>query len=406
MPIKHAPSWLDTHLAKTWLKWSLGVCIPLAAAALIPATSALWSQPVAGQTTEEDVIVSGPDSRLFDPEFDQDENRFVWSGNDGKVWIGKIDPVTGNFDPPSGKFRLVAEDAARTLEVGNGPEWVYSSVGDQITYTALDANDVRFLAKAKWDGSKWVPSFLEDGKNGFGPIGSLDKGDPKPRISFPKVVNNGSALILKWRDLDNAETEERVPGEQVQGLRWVPGKRQLTVNAVVNGVRQAFLYDVDTKVFEQLTFDAGPKESVFMWQAPEFDNEYIFFALTNESSLGVYRKIDGVWTKIATVKPPSKGKFVQSPEPFVYNGKSYLIMASSNSPQSTTRTALTDIWLAGIDSAAPFYYQCSDPSEKTRKDPEVFITQSGPYLYYSAVPAPGESAVIYRCDTKLGPPLP
>ncbi|WP_230839757.1 hypothetical protein [Gloeobacter morelensis] len=364
-------------------------------------TGVSWPGP-----THADVIVSDPSVRLFDPEFDQAGERFTWVAQDGRVFIGYVDRATGNFVPPNGAAVLVAEGALTVPnEVGNGPEWVFTSSEPQIVYTAANAAGGRTVARARKQGEVWISEVLPFGNNRFAPIGSLDRGDPSPRISYLQRTTEQATtdILTKWRNLDDAGSEQQVPGADVQGLRWVEGRRAMVYSAVVQGVRQAFLYDIDTQKLEQLTFDAGPKESVFMWQAPEFDNEYIFFALINESSLGIYRQVNGAWSKIYALKPPSKGRFIQSPEFFKHNGKSYLFMVTSDSPLSTNKDLPSDIWLAGIDPNAPDFRQCSDASEKVRKDPEVFITDLGPFLYYAAKPEGGAFPVIYRCDTGLGP---
>ncbi|WP_231848272.1 hypothetical protein [Gloeobacter violaceus] len=366
-----------------------------------------WLSTGYAQELVEDVIVSDPTVRLFDPEFDQAGDRFTWIAQDGRVFIGYVDRATGNFVPPNGAAVLVGEGALTVPnEVGNGPEWVFEKeYGPQIVYTVATATSGRVLARARKEGEVWVSSVLPFGNNRFAPIGSLDRGDSVPRISYLQRTTQQATtdILTKWRNLDDSGSEGLVPGDDVQGLRWVEGRRALTYSAVVDGVRQAFLYDVDTKVREQLTFDNGPKESIFMWQAPEYAEEYLFFTLINESSLGVYRKVNGAWSKVYSVKPPSKGKFIQSPEFLKHNGKSYLFMVTSDNPLSTNKDLPSDIWLSGIDPAAPNFRQCSDPSEKVRKDPEVYVTDLGPFLYYAAKPEGGSFPLIYRCDTGLGP---
>jgi hypothetical protein len=375
--------------------------------ALIGGTS--WQMLVAAQSEPIEVRVSEAGATIRDPEIDQRKAQFVWynptEGVGGEVWIGKIDPVTGDFTPPSGKAIFV--DMGAAFIVGNGPEWVYTSIGPQIVYTKFDSENEDNLARARsTDGCfTWTARFLRNGHLRHGPIGSSDPGDPFPRISYVATDPNGN-LVTMWRNLNDPSTEEIVPGSSTPGGRWVPGRRALVLTEPMpEGGRQAFMYDVDTKVLEQLTHDGGVKSAVFMWRAPEFNNAYVFLTLINETHIGIYGKINGVWTRINTVKPPSIGNFLWSPEPFVHNGKSYIVMVTSTSSDQQSFEIPTDLWLAGIDRNAPFYRQLSDLSAKVRKDPEVFITQNGPFIYYAVLnPENPEETGIYRVDSGLGPP--
>ncbi|BAC89260.1 hypothetical protein [Gloeobacter violaceus] len=351
------------------------------------------------QTAPEDVLVSDPSEGIADPEFDQYFGRFTWVDGQGNVWLGNVDPQTGDFLPPNGKAILVDTGAVSVLEVGNGPEWVYTSSGPQIVYTKYDNNGRFAIARGRQTGDTWGGALLQKASARYGPYGSLDRFDPKPRISYVGRDAAGKQVV-EWRYLDQPDSEAEIPGSIPPGGRWVEGLPAIVLPQRAKSTnRQAFFYNIETGELEQLTFDAGDKAHVFMWKAPEYNNEYIFLALIDETSIGVYRKVDGAWTRINTVKPPSVGNYLWSPEPFVHNGKSYLIMTTSTSDDQKSTTVPTDVWMAGIDPEAPFYKQVSDPSVKVRKDPEVFFTANGPYIYYSAL----RPNVIYRSDPGLGP---
>jgi hypothetical protein len=353
-----------------------------------------------------EVRVTDLSATILDPEFDQENAQFVWVSDEGEVWIGKVDPVTGDFTPPSGKHTLVDTFAVPVLTIGNGPEWVYTSSGPQIVYTKF-TKDLHFaIARAKSDdgGVTWGGKILGLGEGRFGPIGSLDRGDLSPRISYVSIADDGFEYTL-WRELEEPFTEETVPGsKKTPGARWAPGHRALILPEQHIHGREVFVYDVDTKDLAQITDDDGEKKSPFIWQAPEFNNAYVFLTLIDETHIGIYRKIQGIWTRINTIKPPSIGNFLWSPEPFVYNGKSYIVMVTSKTDDQQSLIDPTDIWLAGIDPTTPFYRQLSDSTIKVRKDPEVFITQRGAFIYYTPVNPDGSSQGVYRTDTRLGPP--
>ena len=128
----------------------------------------------------------------------------------------------------------------------------------------------------------------------------------------------------------------------------------------VGNVDQAFYRDLDTRVVEQLTFDSGNKYEIWMWQAPEYGNDFVFMTLVDQVELRVYRKIAGSdgelrWTPIYS-RRASDGNKMFSPEPFTYAGRSYIFMSQSVRPNKFR----SEIWIANIDSAAPLFRRISD----------------------------------------------
>ncbi|BAC92175.1 hypothetical protein [Gloeobacter violaceus] len=372
------------------------------AVALLPAViacNACTQTSATAQSATQDVQVSEPG--VIDPEFDQPSGRFTWVDAQGSVWIGRVDRASGNFIPPSGKAVLVDTGAVPADVVGNGPEWVYGQAGAQIVYTKYDEDGGYALGRARFSGKTWSGDILENGTDRFGPFGSLDRADPAPRISYVGRDLSGR-LVSFWRELANPASETVVPGATYPGSRWVPGRRAVVFVQEAGGVRQVFTYDIDRQISEQLTFDPGLKKAPFLWQAPEFGGALVLLALVDETHLGLYRRIQGRWTRFATLKPPSTGDYLWSPEPLVHNGKSYVFMVTSTSSDSQSRTVPTDIWLAGIDPTAPFYRQLSDATARVRTDPEVFVTDNGPYIYFLVFLDP-ETPAILRTDTGLGP---
>jgi hypothetical protein len=73
---------------------------------------------------------------------------------------------------------------------------------------------------------------------------------------------------------------------------------------------------------------------------------------------------------------------VWSPEPFVYNGKSYVYMVRNTSAKSISLRSPTQVWVASMDGS--YNVQVSDPSvtNVVRSDPEYFVTSTGLYIYY------------------------
>ncbi|BAC88585.1 hypothetical protein [Gloeobacter violaceus] len=367
-----------------------------------------WQPPTLAQVGE-DVLIAGPQVGISDPEFDPAGGRFCWIDDEGNVWIGEVSRRSGRFSPRNGKGVLVDTGAVPPKLTRNGPEWAFSSAGAQIVYTKYDSEGRFALGRARFDGTDWIGEVLPGGSNRYLPFGSSDAADAEPRISYAYHFDSESIVQVRnyWRKLDDPASEEVLTGTLFPG-RWVPGLRAMLVNKLdAQGISQVHLYNIDTKVYEQLTFDPVSKSASIMWQAPEFNNEYVLFAVAAELRIDVYRKIDGLWQKIHALRPPSAGPYILSPEIFVHNGKSYISMATSTVSGTSEEKLITpsDLWLVGVDPATPLYRQLSAPEVRVRLDPEVFITDKGPYIYFTSISVPGTTS-IYRVDTGLGPTQP
>jgi hypothetical protein len=215
-----------------------------------------------------------------------------------------------------------------------------------------------------------------------------------------------------------------VPNSDQSGgaRRWVEGLNAIiftadTVDPLGVVVPQVFLYHADTKILEQLTNDSGGKLGAFMWRAPEYNNEYVFFTMVDRTKLQVYRKIDAdgdgllEWTAINTIPSPVSLPYIWSPEPFVYKGRSFIFMQLSSNRYVNDMGVPTQLGMTGIDPANPSFRMLTNDSNvrRVRMDPEVFITAQGPYIYYNRyIPATTTRHArpdgIWRADTKLGPP--
>ncbi|HDH08254.1 MAG TPA: hypothetical protein ENG75_06660 [Nitrospirae bacterium] len=371
----------------------------------------------------EELVSSQPD--MIDPEYDQSTSQFVWADSAGSLWIGKWDRK-GMFKPSSGKAILVDPDAASVYDLKitfNGPEWIQSAEGPEIVYTKflpgmphVPETGRLALAQLGPDG-QWTYKFLEpDDYPRNGPYASEDKCDASPRIAYVDPDLNHY-----WRDLNDPATEELIPlmtNLTKRSVRWVQGARVAVYQArsPINDSSQVFTYDVDTKELEQITFDSGRKDNnpPWMWQAPEYDNDYIILATVvnedNSEEFRIYRQLDinndgnMVWSNIFTAAAPPDGE-IGSPEPFTYLGHSYIFFQMTFEQEYST-----SIWLANIDSADPFLRKVSDDSLlRHRFDPEVVIIYNkGPYIYYNRVDRDPECTSlcyegIFRAYTGLSP---
>jgi hypothetical protein len=342
---------------------------------------------------------------LIDYEFSQSRGQFVWSDCCGGLWIGNVDRTTGKFSPADGKGLLIDPDSMTfddAQKTKNGPEWVTYAGGDLLVYTKYngrhsDNNSRLGFAYPLQAGSScshisadgyWCAGMLGPDLVRKAPYGSSVTGDTAPLITY---VDNRERHY--WRELLDATTERPIPDfpDSNYPIRLpncgvsVPGVRSALYGVTVDGVQQVTMRDFDTGVVTQLTFDAGNKYEMFMWCAPEFGNELLFMTVVDSAELRVYRNLPSgqgagrAWTPIFSQFAPIE-QSIASPEPFTYNGKSYIFMSQVVQPN----VFRSEVWISNIDAAAPIFRRIT-PLEPlvSRTDPEVFITDNGPYIYFN-----------------------
>lgn len=332
---------------------------------------------------------------LIDYEFSQVRGQFAWNDSLGNLWIGGVDRVTGLFVPADGRGILVDADSMTfqdAQKTKNGPEWVSTAFGEMILHTKYagrhtDGNSRIGLAQENPDGT-WTSSVLPPGATRKAPYGSAIPGDPVPRVTY--VDNNQKHY---WRLLFDPASEVAIPDfpdsnypiRHVQcAVPGVPGSKAVAYPVTVGTVDQIFYREWGAAAPVQITADAGNKYEVWMWCAPEFDNELVFFTLVDQVEVRVYRRLpdangNPAWTPILSHRAPG-GNQIFSPEPFLWKGKSYLFMAQTVRPNKFR----SEIWVANIDSLNPLFKRIT-PTEplRTRTDPEIFVTDLGPMIYYN-----------------------
>lgn len=356
--------------------------------------------------------------------------RFNWVDHNNRLWVANVDFATGGFYPPDGHGVLVDTSAAFWSDFHNGPEWAFSAAGSQLVYTRYTPGQPITTANtgiglAQMINGAWSAGFVDGGLGRILPVPTQTIGDAQARMAY----GNGSTVDVYWRKVVAGPSPEvYMPwGNQNSGaaLRWVPGTGKIVFAGLArpnsNGAvyQQVFSYDTGTGVEQQLTFDATQKRVAFMFPAPEFGGDMVFFTVADRTHLNIYRDLPdshGVlhWTLINSITAPAGTPYMDSPEPFFLNGHTwvFLLLSSQPSNDATNNTIPADIALTGIDPAQPSFRMLTDQSSpvRLRHDPEYFITANGPYIYYSrAIPGTSTSGPVhegeYRVDTGLGPPV-
>lgn len=349
--------------------------------------------------------------------------RFNWVDRQNRLWIGYVDFNTGFFYPPNGRGVLVDTSAAYFSDFGNGPEWVFWNGDSQLVYTRYTPGvtptpETTGIGLAKVVNGSWSAGFIEGGMGRITPAPSQSVGDAVPLVTYA----SGSGPSIYWRKLSDPVGPEKVAPWISTGLsvRWLPNSTKLVF---VNGVpytdgkryQQVLLFDTATNEVEQLTFDPTEKRGAFMFPAPEFGGEMVFFTVSARTKLQIYRYLpDGTgkksWTVVKTVKGPADAPYIATPEPFIHNGQTWIYMTLSASKSASDVTVPTDLAITGIDPAKSSFRRLTDSTSpiRLRQDPEYFITANGPYLYFSrAIPGTGTNPPVnegeYRIDLGLGP---
>lgn len=351
----------------------------------------------------DDIQVCPYSANVVDPEFDSASQRMVFVDQQGRLKVVSLN-ADGTSKSPGCAGTLI--DSGATLSVPgfglkNGPEWARSKLGTEIYYTKVDANQQPVLARAAFSNGAWQVQVLSKGSMRGLPLATTDASDAQPRIMYVQARPDGTFPTL-WREARDSRSESAFPGA-VSDLsggapRWVPGQRAITTTQLdAGGVAQAIRYSIDSETIETLTTDPGQKDEVWMWPAPEFGDEPIFFTVADNCCLRVYRQIGGVWTLINTLNAADFSTYsrIISPEPFVYKGRSYVSMQLGNQKNGNS-----DIWIAAIDPAAPLLRQISDPATvRVRNEPEFMSTTGGAYIYYTTIV--GSQVSLRRANTGL-----
>jgi hypothetical protein len=352
----------------------------------------------------DDQIVSDPTVDLVNPEFDSLWNRLVWQDKAGKLWVADLDESTGALIPPDGRGRLVDSGLYPAQLSGNGPEWVYGNNTIFIAYTK-SVNGVPSLGAAQINArGEWIPKVLQIGDHRWRPFGSPASNAGEPRILYVRRSPSGQKM-LAWRKLGNPITEKTLPIMPAGG-RWIEDEPAFVTAYSIDGISQVVRVDADTGQVSQITADTDNKIAPFMWLAPDHQ-DYVLLSQLGTTKVAIYRRINREWTRVYEISLPTDKPYVSSPQPFISGGRSYISVVAAESLQSVGALTLhpigpSEIWLAGIDPAAPFFRRVDDPStEANRTSPSVYYTTSGPVIFYNQLDDSTGRTLLRRAATGL-----
>jgi hypothetical protein len=356
----------------------------------------------------DDRLVSNPSVSISDPEFDSAGNRMVWQDATGDLWLADVDTATGNIIPGTGQGTLVDSGLASLISTGNGPEFGYGADGTSLCYTRLVVG-TPYLAVARQDqAGNWIPGIQQNANDRYRAL-CTKPGTPDTARMVYVNASDPQQKSVSWRIIDDASSERSFTTIGDAGGQWADGVRAFVSPAVVDGFRQLFWVDIDTGETSQITFDNADKHNIVLWQAPEY-NDLLMSASIDYAEVGIYRRIGGVWQRIYTFKLPSDLPLLNSPEPFVHNGRSYIAVVAAKALVGAAKSAyptalprgLSELWIANIDPADPFFRRIDSNTQARRDEPEPFMLATGPAVYFTQTNPVNGNATLRVADTGLG----
>ncbi|MCB9681042.1 MAG: hypothetical protein H6733_06175 [Alphaproteobacteria bacterium] len=360
----------------------------------------LTPDPVDG-FTRRDVFAGDGVSTIKDPEYDQAGSRLVFQEDDGSaVWLADIDPTTGDVVPPDGRGTLITTNTTPIPVAVNGPEWCATDTGMQVVLSHPDGPTYR-LARAWEDALGWQIADLPGSPEGIGPFGSLDDLDPDPRVIAKGYDAATGVTGLIWHDV--LSTDGGILPLSVADSRWVPDLRSVVgIRRDAASVPQVAMYDIDADTTEIISTGDQPARNPICWFAPEYGGDLLCSAshlepAGHEQVLRIHRlQAGGTWTTW-DIRGPAGFPFIVSPEPFVYNGASYIVFVATRDYNTNSDG---HIYLARVEPGGLPPRRVSGNGMKTRRDPEFFLTGTRPVVFYVEAPN-GAERILRRANTGL-----
>jgi len=373
---------------------------------------------------------AAPGTPLRDPEFNSDNLLATWQVNPvlrkngqlkrpGWLNITPIDPATGLFLMDQ-TISFSEANPTRVNVTNNGPEWAYSQRGPEVYFTAYTSNlrGTQIGRISRNSLGEWQLGFLPGSKKLARPEPSKTKTDPAPKIYYTKQTKklpNFAFGVFGWRE-DTESYIDAAMSEDARTGRWLPDGQHLFYHKLVaqnpRRIAQLYLLNVNTSEETRITDDNLRYISIAAWNAPELDGatallSTVSTANEDEVYIKAWRQdtngkwID--WTEIHSFIPELPD--LDSPEPFVYKGRSYLLITSRTALSQNLSTESV-IWVATIDPLLPSDQRIEQQiisqeyipnTISVKADPEVLITPNDEvWIYYL------DKGVIDMPDSAIG----
>jgi hypothetical protein len=403
--------------------------------------------------------------------FGSTNSQVNWTDRDNNLWVNYVNPVTGMFTPNSGRETNVAPGAAFFWQDwGNGPEWAFSTpvAGQdpvsQLVYTGIAPGEPATYeyagaALATETGNSggtatWAPSFFPGAyappkQNTVLPLASQCVSDTfatalfenllTPTQMFTETLSTAAGtqpVLTPFGAIANGIGERFVAcghdanSPYPQSSRWLTFQGDVTIGD--NVLQQEFWYDMDTGVYQQLTFDPTTKQRGVMFKAPDFPDAngnatYILMTVAADMQLEIFQQTgtnsngSPIMTLVNTIYSPDPS------EPYMFDPKAfinctpkcvtYVTMGLGTVAESQqTETEPNGIGVTTLNPNNPFFevLVAANSTVATgaiaqRLDPKVFVTDAGPVIYYDLLntlttTTPYNDQGIWMINMGLGQP--
>lgn len=360
---------------------------------------------VVGQSfTVHDVLVSSPYANLGDVEFDVYKNRICWQDPlEHNLWICKLDTLTWSLAVPDGKQTLVDSNLTALSQTNNSAEWGYDMWGTYLVYNKSHARK-KFVGVAMELSTGWSTSVLLDAPHRMNPHATQNPTDSNFAIQYISTIWNN---YTKYKIMNDPYHEKWIQG--FTDAHWVADEMCMTGILDNNQVGYVNLADPNNIISLTHNFTKHYTKP-YMWHAPEFNNARMFFAVANGEEMQIFKETTPASNHFALylsfTTPSSNPLYIKfgSPEPYVYEGQSYITFMASSS-ECETSCFPGEIWLVKVDSLNPMFRMISNSYISIRTDPEFMPTKDSLLVYYTEVNDTIAPASVYRlrkCDTGIG----
>lgn len=379
--------------------------LTLACAAALAALTC--STTARAQFVPKETEVCPASAQVYDPEFDPSTQQMVYFDGKGAIRVAPV-LADGSIGTTACAGTVLSRNATITmpdLPFRAGPEWAVSERGLEVYFTKLDKDGHPYMARIRYDGSWRSVSALPETTDRGLALTSSNPDDAEPSLVYAHSLGGG-AYELAWRVASRPETEQVLPGQVDPSTggapRWVPGLHALSLAvADASGTRQAALYNADTGQLTYLTQDAGHKDEVWMWPAPELGGQLGLMAVVDGCCLRFYRFDGAAWQPYREFKASdfSNRPNIFSPELLVHGGHTYVAMALA-----TQRVSPSEIWMADVSTPGSVPVLLSDSAQRnvSRSEPEWMVTPQGVFVYVTATTLTSRFA-LNRLLTPIAP---
>ncbi|MEM7038134.1 MAG: hypothetical protein AAF570_14210, partial [Bacteroidota bacterium] len=327
-----------------------------------------------------DSLVSDPDVLLMDPEFDPYNSRMCWQSFENELWTCDIDPVTGKLTRLDGREQLIDTNIVPMPFTWNGPEWMFSQGGSRIVYHQKFGSQ-KFVSQAfEYAENQWALTPYLDKQPRQTPRASKNPADPFPIVHY---VGDGGGIW--WRGPQHNYEERQIPGVRDGHIAEDSLVMSLIIDFPHPQPDQIGIFNFDTETIAQVTWGGDHKSRPYMWIAPEND-ELVMFA-REDTALVIYQQNDTGWVVTRRITSPSGDpakRFIASPEPFTFDGVSYVCFMASSTPLEIDGV-VAEIWIARLLDGDPVFRMVSDSAPRARTDPEPYVLDDKVWVYYTEV---------------------